>query len=281
MGAAKLHTMNTLYGDLIAEALRDGMDWERVHITDSVSPAEVLGLAVGSQCAHVVQTKNPFFANDLNSVALLAAQPSALVQFPAAAILAPANCDEKTNAGLTIFDQAFRASREKSQLLQNVEATLEQRSISGSLIADVIVIADELVTNAMFNAPFVDLENTKPGAERKESIEMADGKSARLFLGADQNRLVVGCMDLFGTLNVNKLFKRIKNCYDTTLGDNINFSGSGGAGIGLYMVFNSSASYFAEVKVGSYTIICCTVPLRMSSRARLNIAKNLHCISYK
>ena len=232
MGAAKLQTMKTLYGDLIAETLREGMDWERVHVTESVGPAEVLGIAVDNPCAHVVQTKNPFFSNDLNAVALLAAQPEALEHLPAASILAPASCDEKTNAELLIFDQTFHASREKVQILQNVEATLERRSVSGSLIADIVVIADELATNAMFNAPFVDLENTKSGAERKEDVEMADGKSARLFLGADQNRIMVGCMDLFGTLNVNKLFRRIKNCYDTSVGDNINFSGSGGASSG-------------------------------------------------
>jgi len=82
-------------------------------------------------------------------------------------------------------------------------------------------------------------------------------------------------------LSVNKLFKRIKNCYDTSVGDNINYSGAGGAGIGSYLIFNSSASYFAEVKVQSHTIVCCTVPLGMSSRARLNIAKNLHFFSHK
>ncbi len=273
--------MQTLYGDLIAKSLRDGVDWDSIHVSESIGPSDVLKLAVDQSRAHIIQTKNPFFAHDLNTAALVSTHNSALSEFPVSAILAPENYGQKSNGELTIFEQSFVASGEKAQILQNVEATLGQHSIPGSLTADIVLMADELITNALFNAPFVDLENTQPGAAREDEIATAPEKSARLFMGLDKNRVVVGCKDLFGTLNANKLFTRIKNCYDTSVGDNINLTGAGGAGIGSYLIFNSSASYFAEVKIGSHTTICCTAPLRMSSRARLSIAKNLHCLSYK
>ena len=75
-----------------------------------------------------------------------------------------------------------------------------------------------------------------------------------------------------------KLFKKIKSCYDTSVAANMNMSGGGGAGIGSFMVFNSAASYYAMVEAGQCTLVCCSVPLKMSSKARALLPKNLHFI---
>ncbi len=282
MGAPKLIDMETLYGNLILEPLRGSVNWQRICVVESEIPSEVFRLALNYDSAHVVQTKNPYFANDLNTAALFAKDKDAFSRAPLSAILAPDRCDEKSETELKIFEQTFTSSIEKPQILINAESALNGLSIAGSLIADIIVIVDEMITNAVYNAPFVDLQNTNSGPRhRQNEVHMPSGKSARIFIGADKDRIAIGCKDLYGTLNVSKLFARIKNCYDTSVGDNINFSGAGGAGIGSYMIFNSSASYFAEVKIETHTIVCCTVPIRMSSRGRQKIVKNLHFSTYK
>jgi hypothetical protein len=239
-------------------------------------------MAMAHGALHICQSGNPYFEKDLNTSAMLLNDEAAFSHYPAASILCPHEANSQKEASLILMNYIFDRVSQKQDLLTKLESTLAGTSASSSIRADILLIADELSTNAIFNAPFVDLDNTNPGASREDQgVKMHDGRSARFFIAADSERFVVGCCDPYGTLNLNKMLGRIKDCYDSGVSANIRMAGSGGAGIGSFMVFNSAASYYVDVAVGKHTMVCCTLPIKMSNRARQEMPKNLHFIKKK
>jgi hypothetical protein len=270
------------YLDLIDEKWRNDSALDKLVVCDSARPSAALEMLMNQNILHICQSDNPYFEQDLNSSAMLLNDVDSFARFPASSILCPRELSEQKENSLILMDYRFDRVSQKQEILSKLESTLAGTGASSSIRADILLIADELSTNAIFNAPFVDLENTSPGASRDDqSIKMNDGRTARFFIAADDSRFVVGCCDPYGTLNINKMLSRIKDCYDAGVSANIRMAGNGGAGIGSFMVFNSAASYYVGVAVGEYTMVCCTLPIKMSNRARQEMPKNLHLIKKK
>ncbi len=262
---------------LVPGGASQNVDWSQLCIFDSAEPTDILNEAITSGTPHVIQNTHPHFIKDLSTSVLMLTEPDALIKAPLTTILSAYSDPAVTEPALTIFDQSFNASKQKSGLLASINDILSKRTISQSIRGDILVIADELVTNAIFNAPFVDFENTLPGAPRDGTeVAMHEGKSARVWLGIDDKRVVIGCKDEYGTLNFQKFLRRVKNCYDTGVAATMRMSSEGGAGIGSFMIFNSSANFYADIKPGSHSAIFCALPLNLSSRARAAMPKNLH-----
>lgn len=281
MGAKKW-SENTTRELLVSAALRPHLQWDKIAIREKISSEEVISEAINQKATHICQTSHPYFVEDLNVAALMLGRPDIFNQNPIGAILDTVTASESTFAVKNkIFEFDFDSAKQKIEVLGGIEEVLSKKSTSSSIVSDVVIIADELFTNAVYNAPFVDLANTLPGASREDqNIKMHNGKSAKIFMGADTNRLVIGCIDPYGRLNMMKLFSRIHKCYNSGVAKSMNMSG-GGVGIGSFMVYNASTSYFVAVEENVSTMICCVLPLKMSNRIRLDLPKNLHYILKK
>jgi hypothetical protein len=249
---------------------------------DNVSKSDILKMAITGGMTNICQTSNTFYASDFESAKLISAHPRIFFKHPVASIFNPENANAKSDEKHIFYKHTFSAARQKAGVLDEIDAALDSRDVSPSIKADILIVADELFTNAVFNAPFVDLENSASGASREDqSVKMHDGKFAEIFLATDNTRIVVGCRDPYGSLNLMKLLQRIKKCYDTSVAENMNMSQRGGAGIGAFMVFDASTSFFGAVDVGVETLICSVFPTKMSSRTRLSMPKNLHLVFKK
>lgn len=270
------------YESLVDASLTKSLDWQKILICDGLSPSEVLNLALQTDFKHICQTSHATFANDLNTAAYLSDEKNRFLDFPVTTILSPSSISRENEKRLLTFEFTFNAAIQKSEILRGFDYTLRKLKVSNSVLTDAIIIADELVTNAVFNAPFVDASNSRSGLSRDmREAKMHVGKSARIFLGSDESRIVIGCKDPYGSLNVNKFFERIKRCYDTGVARNMNMTGGAGAGIGSFMIFNACDSFYVFVEQGKSTMVCCTLPLKMSSRKRDVLPKNLHYIFKK
>ena len=145
-------------------------------------------------------------------------------------------------------------------------------------MTDILLCSDEVITNSIYNAPFVDQHNNFSGPTRDFSkVQIDPDKKARFFIGADPDRVIIGCRDQYGTLNPDKLIDRIKRCYESNPGEVMNF-GQGGAGIGSFLIFDSCVSMYIAVDAGQSTTICCAFPLGLSATKRSLVPKNLHVV---
>jgi hypothetical protein len=291
MSAAKAHAED--WRDLVSTEVDAGLrvieaDQELAKIKDSChilvandfSPAEVLNAALDKGYRHTIQSTSTTFTKELVAAAKLAIEPERILKFPLSAILNPMKCDAESEKNLSLISKDFSLAREKSVILRQIEEAIATKVRSTGLKADIVTVSDELLTNAIFNAPFVDLQNSNPGESRDNSgISMTEGKCGHFFLGADEERIVIGCRDPYGTLNVKKLLERVRNCYLRSVAATMNMNGAGGAGIGSFMVFNSSCSYFVATEQLKTTVVCAVMSIKGSGRARQEAPKSLHIIN--
>lgn len=228
---------------------------------------------------HVVQLSNTMFASELNTSALMLSESDTFFNKPVVSVLSPLETDVHDDSEYIIWEKEFTYKETKTRDLDELEEFLATVIRPKSTIQSVRLIADELYTNAVYNAPL-----SKFGKQLLKVLPFRrynKPKSARLFIAQHNDRLVVGCEDQFGSLSVSALMKRVKSIYEKGVGDSIKFTSSTGAGIGTYMIMQACTSYFAAVFEDKKTLVMGVIPLGVSSRKREELPKNIHLIQYK
>lgn len=254
-------------------------DSQNVGVGAGLSPQDVLRFATDHGFSHLCQKDGFNFDRQLESAKTLVTSPESYFQLPVSSILKPTAMNEATEKSLICLDERFDSSQQKRSLLDSITKYLEEKGLSQTLIEDVNAVADELITNAIFNAPFIDMRtNTNPGLNRMDTeIKLKAGKFGRLIMAHDETELVIGCEDPYGSLNLDHYLNKIRTTYLRGPAATMNF-GSGGAGLGSYIIFNAGSSLYFGVKASRVTLLCCSIPLKMSYKKRVQLPKHLHVI---
>ncbi|MGZ5280306.1 MAG: hypothetical protein ACXWC9_10205, partial [Pseudobdellovibrionaceae bacterium] len=224
----------------------------------------------------VVQKSNIKSQAEIHFSSLMLSSPSNFFQYPLSCILGtsiPSMEDEQKMTGLSYIVEKLL---DRKKILSDIEAYVKTLTSSPALLNDVLTVIDETLTNAVYNAPFVSENAASPSREIVD-FPIDPVKRPFLFVGHDAERIIVGCRDSYGSLNVDSLIIRIKTCYESNVSEMINF-GEGGAGIGSFLMFNSCASMYIGVDSGLSTTVCCSFPFKLSATSRSEMPKNIHLI---
>lgn len=247
-------------------------------ITEKQSPSSVISLAIDSGCSHICQKDGHAFDKEVESASKLLDCPENLISYPIATILSPSDLSSESERLLLGVEHIYDHSNQKHDVLTSFTNAMESKGIPKTTIDDSVCVADELFTNSIYNAPFVDpLTHKNPGMNRMGEVKLPDGKFNRIFLAHDECRLLVGCHDPFGTLELVTFLEKIKATYQKGAAATMNF-GAGGAGLGSYIIFNAGASLYFGVWPGRATVLCCVIPLGLSNRRRAELVKHFHWI---
>lgn len=158
---------------------------------------------------------------------------------------------------------------EKRAVLESVENFLETHGMNRSLREDCLQCSDELISNAIFNAPFSEK------ISRNNLHLKIPGSSPIIFdVSVGDFDVVICCADPFGSLKAKPFFERILHCYQSGVADSIQY-GKGGAGIGSFMIFEQSLSFMLGMVPDRRTAFYCRFPIKMSSKIRKSLPKNL------
>lgn len=254
-----------------------------IGIANDADPTLLLDLALNSGLKHVCQFSNLHLERELNTSASMLVNPAGFLNHPIATILIPTQARGKIEKSLKEFEVKFSKASEKYQMLARLDQYLRKYIRAGSLIDEIKSVADELFTNAVYNAPYSNNETDDlNGIDRTDSsMEMPNGHQGVIFAGTLNQQIVVGCQDPFGSLKIEKLLNRILKCYQDGVASTMRIDGSGGAGIGSFMVYNTAASYYVGVQPGHSTTVCCSLPINMSGKKRGQIPKNIHIFEIK
>ncbi len=249
-----------------------------IGIASDADPTLLLDLALNSGLKHVCQFSNLHLERELNTSASMLISPEGFLHHPLSTILKPTLANIRTEETLKQFEVKFSKAIEKQNILSLLEGYLGQHIRAESLIDEIKSVADELFTNAIYNAPFSDQKtgDLNEMDRTDSSVKMPDGNEGVIFAGTHDKQIVIGCRDPFGSLKIDNLLDRILKCYQEGVANTMRMDGKGGAGIGSYMVYNTAASYYVGVQPGCSTTVCCSLPINMSSRKRGQIAKNMH-----
>ena len=192
---------------------------------------------------HFVNRHRSDLPQELLASCLMIVKPSVFVQNPIPFFLAGFNNIQILNDKERNLTLTFKKSSQKGELLLELHGFLEKNPKTKSLSDLCIQSADELITNALFNAPVdADGERMFLNKDRLDRIEYPADKSATLFACYSEDRITIGCEDNYGSMTVTEMYQYLRTKFNNEL--SVPRESSGGAGLGLKMIMENSANFY-------------------------------------
>lgn len=141
-------------------------------------------------------------------------------------------------------------SSQKLEAVEAVKSYLLAAKFQNRMASIIANAVDELLMNAMFDAPCDDIGKPTLSATPRTTVLRLEGKSEiEAHVGYDGNYVAISAIDHFGSIDKAKLLSHIRKSY-TSEEYKVRTSVAG-AGIGLATVFRSGGSFFfvSESKV--------------------------------
>ena len=234
-----------------------------IWIGDNVSPEAVIGLNVDSGVGHVVNVNGVNVRSELSAAIRMIYETEQFFRDPVKCILGT----PPTQPPLQL---AFTAAVEKAPTIDAIRNFVTTIPFSKSVVDDIVVVADELFTNAVFNAPHHKGQEMVDSLLRAPSVSLQKGKTGRFLIGNSDDCIVLTCEDPFGTLNPQAVAARIQRCFREGVSASINM------GIGTYMVYTLAVSLYIIVNCGVCSQVSCVFPLKKSLRSISALSRNIH-----
>ncbi|MBF0442179.1 MAG: hypothetical protein HQK54_09755 [Oligoflexales bacterium] len=141
----------------------------------------------------------------------------------------------------------IRDSNDKADHIEAVSDYCRNLGLRDSLITSVGLLTDELLMNAIYNAPRD--SNGIPmyaNESRTNRVVLKPREAARLEIGSDGTRLAISVSDPFGAVERKVILEYFARCFreDRQIPD---LALNGGAGIGLYLCLNSVNNFIINV----------------------------------
>lgn len=177
--------------------------------------------------------------------------------------------------GIEPYTIELREARKKPEYLRQVVGYAEELGCTQRMIDLADGIADELITNAIFNAPRdADGKPKYAHLSRKEPVVLEDHEVGTLSFACDGNHLAIGSTDPFGALSVDTVVGYLNRCM--VKGPEQMSEASGGAGLGIHRMFSSLSKFVVNLEPGKRTEVIALVDLRLSIRQFRLATKSFH-----
>src|SRR5262245_55751934 len=136
-------------------------------------------------------------------------------------------------------------------------------------------IVDELVTNAIYNAPrTADGQPKYAKRSRRDPVVLEPGEVAELQFACDGDYIAIAQIDPFGALTQETVVSYLNRCL--VRGPEQFSDATGGAGIGLFRVFQSLSKFIVTIDPGRKTEVISLIDLRLSMKRFRQAAKSFH-----
>jgi hypothetical protein len=190
-------------------------------------------------------------------------------------------CHELLNWGAATVTFRPRSTRDRDQTVQAVEVVATRFGMSRRASAMTADASHELLMNAMFDAPVDGAGRPKYAADRAAQITLAENEVPTLRLTVDGSHLALDISDSFGRLVRPKLFGGILRGRTGTVASHASAVldvSHGGAGLGLFNLFNSAAILRIEVTPGRQTLVSWILDRTVGHRTQRTQAKSLYFV---
>ncbi|MBI4508506.1 MAG: hypothetical protein HY698_02640 [Deltaproteobacteria bacterium] len=177
--------------------------------------------------------------------------------------------------GVQPYRLQIRDSREKLNYVREVSAYAERLGCNERMIEMIETTVDELVTNAIYNAPR-DKEGRPRYAKlsRREPVTLEEHEVGTLEFACDGDYIALSQVDPFGALTQDTIVNYLNRCL--VKGPEQFSDASGGAGIGLFRVFQSLSKFIVNIQAGRKTEVICLIDLRVSMKRFRQLPKSFH-----
>lgn len=173
------------------------------------------------------------------------------------------------------FRRQICGSRDRIQAQADVLKFAESISLSGTQTRLAAGITEELVMNAIFDAPAASGIDHYQSIRRGAEVVLEPGHESTLTLAYDGRILGISVLDPFGAMTRGKLFQYIRKVLVRGDSNQLIDTKELGAGLGLYKILYSCHSLICNIEPGKHTeviaLIDCERQLRDFSRSPRSI----------
>jgi len=157
------------------------------------------------------------------------------------------------------------SSKHTHELVDEVSRFATSLNVPPRLVENVETVVDELITNALYNAP-VDASGAPRFAHlpRTTPVELEPGELVTLEYCCDGHTFGVSVTDPFGAMTKQQSLDYLAKCLRRT--DDEPSTEKGGAGLGLYMTFGSLNHLVLNICQGVKTEVIGLIDIRGSYR---------------
>lgn len=141
------------------------------------------------------------------------------------------------------------ASRRQARF-ERMREYFTKQGLSERVITTVVDVAEELVTNALYDAP-VEAGFFQRARQRFEDVNLPPDRACEISYGIENDTVFIRLRDPFGALTRTRLLEVLNRC-NRDMGVQLDET-RGGAGLGLWRVFQSAATVSMTVIPGSLT----------------------------
>jgi len=154
--------------------------------------------------------------------------------------------------GTEVKSLTITKSADRQPSNDQMQEYFKAMGIRGTLIERLQVAAEEMMMNAVYDAPQDATGKAKYNhLPRSTPIDLHEREFPTFKFGSDGNMLAISVTDPFGGINRNLIAKYIKSCYEGNAGS-LN-TGKGGAGRGLHQILESCDFTIFNVQPGKKT----------------------------
>lgn len=143
-------------------------------------------------------------------------------------------------------------SRQKNEALRQVQDFATAVGFNTRFANQVAMVADEFITNALYNAPVDDQGNHRYAAfSRTQEVNLEPAEAVELKYCSDGDRFGLSISDPFGSLLPELVLQYLSRCLQT---DHVTVEAKeGGAGLGLFYVFDGLSHLVVNLAPGRRT----------------------------
>ncbi len=192
--------------------------------------------------------------------------------------LPPPRLAELFGWGSTVVKYRPRTSEDRDAVVAEVQWLSEKSGAPARTAERLAEVAHELLMNAMYDAPVDAAGRPRYAHDRKVEISLEDQEIPTFRLASDGVNLALQVVDTFGRLKRNQVLKSIAR--GMAAGEDgpqdVLDTSHGGAGLGLYKIYASSAATVFEVEAGRYTMVTAFFDLNVNPREARTMPVSLH-----
>ncbi len=227
------------------------------------------------RASQFVQTTNPDFMNNLYLGASLLKHPGRFLQAPYLVLFPnPLSAQEPVSPAPKAMEFLFYQYHDRANILTQLEAFLEQNPQAHQQLDSLVLIMDEMMKNALW-AP-IDLDGRRiysPELNRITDPKMDASRPGKIFVIHGAGRLIVGCSDLYGSLDPTGFIDQLIQIFDPYVREEISQSSFG---LGFKNMIDHCSDLVVVSRRNIQTLVCCGLRLGIPDRKHLSMPKNIH-----
>lgn len=180
--------------------------------------------------------------------------------------------------GVLVHERDISDYEDKRRVLLDVAEFARETGARRQLVARIESVTDELLMNALYDAPAVRY-GVRPriGERSRAGLGPLGGERVQLRFACDGQYFAVSVRDNYGELRKEAILANVARARAERGSPRFASTDSGGgAGLGLFFVISSVTRFIANVEPGKITEVICLFDLRATGRELEGWARSLH-----